>query len=80
MEARLGEDHSGKLRHETATAKAERIIAEELKRAKWKPADLNTQAKGHRVKNSAGLAVEKRDHLDHPGNRGALEHGQLEKL
>src|SRR5207244_695112 len=31
MEPRLGQHHSGRLRHETAVAKAERIIAQELK-------------------------------------------------
>ena len=41
---------SGKLRHETAVAKAERIIAEELKRAKWKAVELKEHAKSRPVK------------------------------
>ena len=50
MESRLGEHHSGQLRHESAQAKAERIIAEELRRAKWKEADLKHHAKSDPVK------------------------------
>jgi REP element-mobilizing transposase RayT len=40
MDGKLGEHHSGELRWETAEAKAERIIAEELGRLGWKEADL----------------------------------------
>jgi ribosomal protein L39E len=50
MEPRLGPHHSGKLRQESALAKTERIIAEELKRAQWKAAALKEHAKGHPVK------------------------------
>ena len=50
MESRLGEHHSGQLRHESAQAKAERIIAEELRRAKWKEVDLKDHAKNDPVK------------------------------
>jgi len=45
MEGQLGEYHSGQLRYESAAAKAERIIAEELKRAKWKEADWEAHPK-----------------------------------
>ena len=50
MEERLGEHHSGSLRQESAVAKAERIIAEELKRARWKEKDLEAQPKSHPIK------------------------------
>ena len=40
MEGELGEHHSGELRLETAKAKAERIIAEELSRLGWTEGDL----------------------------------------
>ena len=50
MESRLGEHHSGQLRHESAQAKAERIIAEELRRAQWKEPDLKAHAKSDPVK------------------------------
>src|SRR6266478_6190003 len=47
MEGKLGEHHSGRLRHESAEAKGERIIVEELKRFKWKEADLKEAPKTH---------------------------------
>jgi REP element-mobilizing transposase RayT len=50
MEPNLGQHHSGKLRHETALAKAQRIIADELKRGQWKEGDLKEHAKSHPVK------------------------------
>ena len=55
MSERLGAEHFGAERAETAEAQAERIIAEELKRRRWQEADLKTQPKGHSVK--VALAV-----------------------
>ena len=46
MEGHLGEDHAGELRRETAAAKAERIIAEELQRRGWPEGELERRAKG----------------------------------
>ncbi|MEI8107139.1 MAG: hypothetical protein WCI46_04920 [Verrucomicrobiota bacterium] len=46
MNERMGAEHYGEERAETAEALAELIIAEELKRELWKEADLNTQPKG----------------------------------
>ncbi len=40
MEGKLGEHHAGELRRETAEAKGERIIAEELQRLGWSEGDL----------------------------------------
>jgi len=45
MEGKLGEYHSGELRRETAEAKAERIVAEELSRQGWNESDLATRRK-----------------------------------
>ena len=39
-EGKLGERHSGELRLETAKAKAERVIAEELSRLGWTEGEL----------------------------------------
>jgi hypothetical protein len=50
MEPHLGEHHSGRLRQESAQAKAERIIAESLKGLKWKEAELKGRPKGDRAK------------------------------
>ena len=41
MEGKLGEHHSGQLKRQSAEAKAQRIIGEELKRLGWSQADLN---------------------------------------
>ena len=49
-ERQLGGRHCGRLRHESAEAKAERLIAQELKRLKWKEPDLKEQAKSHPLK------------------------------
>ena len=46
----LGENHSGELKFQTAEAKAERIIAEELKRRGWKQADLQLRLKSDPAK------------------------------
>lgn len=45
MEGKLGEHHSGELRRESAEAKAERIVAEELKRLGWNESDLPARRK-----------------------------------
>ncbi len=50
MTDRLGAEHYGIERLETAEAKAERIIAEELKRRKWRKAELAKRAKGDPAK------------------------------
>ena len=59
MEPHLGPHHSGKLRQATALAKAERIIAEELKHAHWKERQLQAEAKGHSVKLALALRLRK---------------------
>jgi REP element-mobilizing transposase RayT len=53
MEGKLGEHHSGQLRQESAQAKAERIVAEELKRLGWEESDLG----GHRKTDPGKLAL-----------------------
>ena len=50
MQPQLGEHHSGQLRHESAEAKGERIIAEELRQLKWEERDLLQQPKGEPAK------------------------------
>ena len=45
MEGKLGENHSGQLRWESAEVKAERIISEELGRLGWTEADLAQRRK-----------------------------------
>ena len=45
IEGKLGEHHSGELRRETAEAKAERILAEELQSSGWTQDDLAARRK-----------------------------------
>src|SRR5262245_42632221 len=51
-EEQLGEHHSGALKQESAALKAERIIAEELKRVGWSHSDLLVRLKGDPAKMS----------------------------
>jgi putative transposase len=46
MQEEMGQEHYGAERQETAEAKAERVVGEELKRLKWREADLRLRAKG----------------------------------
>ncbi len=50
MEEGLGENHSGELRRESADAKAERIIGEELQGLGWTPGELALRRKGDPAK------------------------------
>lgn len=50
MSQRLGAEHYGQERAETEEAKAERMIAEELKRRGWTAAGLEARAKGDAAK------------------------------
>ena len=50
MSKRLGTEHYGEERMETEAMKAERIIAEELKRRKWRGAALQARPKGDQKK------------------------------
>lgn len=45
MSGKLGEHHSGELRRETAQAKAERIVGEQMKRKGWKEPELRRRSK-----------------------------------
>jgi hypothetical protein len=45
VEGQVGQHHFGQLRLETAQAKAERIIGEELVRLGWQPAELASRRK-----------------------------------
>ena len=50
IEGRLGEHHSGKLRRETAEARADRILAEELRHLGWTQDDLAARRKNDPAK------------------------------
>ena len=50
MSERMGAEHYGEERAETAEALAEQIIAGDLKRRRWSKTELMTRPKGHSVK------------------------------
>ena len=50
MEEKLSDNHPGRERLETARAKAERLIAQELARLNWTSADLTTRARSDPLK------------------------------
>lgn len=50
MEGKVGDNHPGQTRLETAQAKADRILAEELTRLGWTQADLATRQRNHPIK------------------------------
>ena len=80
IEGRLGEHHAGQLRRESAEGKAERIIAEELARLKWKAADLAQRHKSDpeklaiaaRLRRDTTLPVGWIAHRLHMGTRKSL--------
>ncbi len=50
MSERLGPEHYGEKRQESQVAKAERVVAEELRRRGWTEERLGERAKGDREK------------------------------
>ncbi len=50
MDGRVGENHPGQTRLETAHAKAERLVAEELARLNWTEKDLEARPKSDSLK------------------------------
>ena len=57
MEDKLGDHHSGELRLESAQAKAERIIAEELARRRWDAGQLQLRRKNDPEKLAIGARL-----------------------
>ncbi len=82
MSERLGAEHYGDERAETEEARAERIIAEELKRRRWQGADLQTRPGGDaakvalaaRLRSETTLTVEWIAERLGVGSRGYLNH------
>ena len=57
MAERVGQSHYGAERQESGEEKAERIVAEELKRRKWEETDLVKRRKGHLEKVKMALRL-----------------------
>jgi hypothetical protein len=62
MEAKLGENHPGELRRETAEQKAERIITEELACLKWTESDLSSRLKSDPGKLAIAALAQERNY------------------
>ena len=75
MEGSLGEHHSGELRRETAEARAERIIAEELGRLGWTESDLASRRKSDPRKLAIGERLRKETTLSIKGIATRLQLG-----
>ncbi len=76
MEGALGENHSGELRRESAEAKAEHIINEELRRLGWAAADLSFRRKSDPTKLAMADLLSKRNGSFRQGDRRAIATGQ----
>jgi len=50
MAEKLGEYHAGELKRESAEAKGEKIIEQELKRLRWSPAEMSQRPKSDPAK------------------------------
>jgi hypothetical protein len=74
-EGQLGEHHFGELRRETAEAKGQRIIAEELGRLGWKEADLATRRKSDPAKLQIAARLRKETTLSIKQIAGCLHLG-----
>ena len=82
MSERLGAEHYGPERAETAPAQAERIIAAELKRGRWTAAELQSRAKGDPAKVALAARLRAETTMTvgwiaerlHMGSRGYLNH------
>jgi REP element-mobilizing transposase RayT len=80
MESQLGEHHSGQLRRESAEAKAERLIGEELKRVKWKEPDLKAHPKNDPVKLAMAMRLRRETTLTIRAIAGRLQMGSWKSL
>jgi REP element-mobilizing transposase RayT len=91
MEGKLGDHHAGELRRETAAAKAERIVAEELRRLSWDEAELAARCKSDpaklaiaaRLRRETTLAVKviaTRVHLGTSKSANALLHKWMGRI
>jgi len=60
-----GAEHYGEERHKTGDQKAERVVAEALKRRGWKEPELTLQPKGHKVKIAIAKRLRKETTMTH---------------
>ena len=75
MEGKLGDHHAGELKRESAQAKAERIIREELRRLGWTERDLQERPKSDPAKLALAARVRRETTLTMPWLAGRLHLG-----
>jgi putative transposase len=75
MEDKLGEHHSGELRRESAQAKGERIVAEELRRRGWTEKDLKERPKSDAGKLAIAARLRKETTLSIKSLAGRVQLG-----
>ncbi len=87
-EGKLGDNHSGELHRETALARADRIVAEELRRLGWTESELKARRKSDpdklaiaaRLRKETTLTIKSiaaKAHLGTPKSANARLHGWL---
>jgi hypothetical protein len=76
MEGQLGEQHAGELKRESAKVRAERIIAEEMKRQGWTEAQLAQRRKGDPLQMGTRKSVVTRLQEARRQPRESIEDGQ----
>ena len=75
LDGTLGEHHSGELKRESAEAKAERIIREELKKRRWTERELEQRAKSDPEKLAMGARLRRETTLTIPTIAARLRMG-----
>ena len=80
MEGKPGEHHSGELKFESMQAKAERIIAEELKRRRWSARQLKERAKSDPQKLALAARLRRETTLTLPWIAARLHMGTWKSL
>ena len=75
MAGAVGKEHYGEERRESAVARAEGIVAEELRRTGWEEARLGSTAKGHPVKVRVASRLRQETTVSHEWIAGRLRMG-----
>jgi putative transposase len=80
MEGKLGEHHAGELKRESAEAKAERIIHQEIKRLRWSPGELSKRPKSDPAKLAIAARLRRETTLTLPWIAARLQAGTWKSL
>ena len=80
IEGKLGQHHSGELKRESAEAKAERILREELKRLRWREGQLPKRLKSDPAKLAMAARLRRETTLPLPWIAARLHMGTWKSL